>query len=392
MVNIFGFQDVGSDSTELESMFESYAPGQYNVTGIGRWIAVDDKGLPVFMVSQLSEELEARFTLKVEGTDDGPPMSGTARDLVSILMAMGVPLHELAKLKIENTSEFLQKVERLFSKTTKKAVAYVGKRGWISSVNGTELPTGQYVMKVARYYEKDGELTLIQRYKKYDNENYFMHVVFEVVADQFGKPSMFNGFQQGVWVEDPFTGTYGTADDGSIYPITKTRTVRTKSGEEKEFTARAVTYFSGMASALVEEFDPSVWETKPDIPAQTILEAALEAGKYVLVSIAPNKVGVNTIRIDSIIPYDGDVEESGDEVNASKALYDLTVYIDKLAGFKVFDKDFSVTEKGAQWCRGNIIDLWNELNLPESRKFIDLTDEQVAELRAGLAKNDTAGF
>lgn len=418
-MGMFGFADLADPNAD-DASFDRWPAGPVQVAGIHSFISVDndvDPALPTF-VPGFNDQMQVRFRLMLADGKSGPPVSMTRAQIAGFVRALG---GNIVKIKPhEESSGYLLRVQKELErvnpvsegaapKTTLTAV--VNDQGW-ANVQGIEPPQGVYRFRFAGVASKNGQ---VNWRNWYDSEVVWIN--FELVSDEWGEPTPFDGYQMLIWFDRPFDGVY-EMEDGRQVP----RPVVTERGNYAASVRRLMRFMSAFAPTLSDgsSWEDYEWTTDPEEseygvnelaePMNVYFAEALKQGRLGLIEVGSNKSGtIRVLKLNSIMPVSDEDDDAVDidaqtesELEQSAELESLVRFIEKAAKkikpvvedgvFEPTPADsnainVSLTNEGAMWCRANILEAWVTLGLPKSNKFSDLSNTQAAELEAALRES-----
>jgi hypothetical protein len=338
-------------------------------------------------------ELKILTEFHSRSADTNPVAYLTPPEVLGLALAFGAKLPRQITAQTRTNARFLLLIEEAINKTG-KTLSLSSKNGWINQIPGMNPPAARYYMKFVGATRPDRKPDdLSWQAGQYGDSLIFE---FKIVKDFMGKPTIWEGFTVGWFVNNPFAEQQA---DGML------RFARNENGK--------VSLDAQRMAKFIEHFAPDVydhtWITDPTesphavnelvSPQYVIVHEALAAGNEVEVPCAITKKGRFVPQLDQIgaddifedvddLP-DVDVDEG---VEQPSNLMDLVDLLETVSGetqlFEQSDStDLVLTDAGKEWMRENIAGPWERAGLPkDDRRLTVLKTEQVTKLLEELKK------
>jgi len=404
----------GGDPTvnPKEGEFASLPKGTYYIIGIEDFFSKDTNGMPSFKVVQNDVKAHCHFAVAGEGVAEGvnlPAWSGTKDEYARLLKALGISTDGLV---VANTTEFLLEVQRRFNATDISALCYTSGNGWINKINALLPKTGSYqlIFKGARNVDgTDDVLHFQSQANNFGGTQQVIKFQFEIRCGVYGETE-FSGNQIFVTVVDPFDGVEGdnpkwkAAENGGMLI-----------GQKRMMTFLGIYWPDAADYRWESDPEKSVYGiNEAENPIVVIVDKAMKSGRLGLAKVETNEKGFTKLDLNDLTPGPGPattvapvaapavVPAAAPVVNTPApavgytpkepvhtkliALINDNAYSD-IGGpaFTPTDTDpYKLSPKGADWCKTNIIPLWDKLGLGEKHAFKVLTAEQASRLTAEI--------
>lgn len=390
MTDIFGIQSDGKEFTQPDK----FKSGNYDITGIDRFIDEDDRGLPVMQPSKLDNSMQVRVAYKT-ADGEGPPQSLSLPDMLMVAKAFGVDIREFAPAPPADGKEtaWLLEVLDAINKSGNTVSGWVNDSGWVSSIKNAELPSGRYAFKLVGVNRRNGEIS----WSTTRNGGLRTYVYFECVGSEFGEPCYYNGVRMGAPIYDPVD--HVDADKNVVvFKVT-----------DKGYKTIYEEIFLSLVRCLAPTAsDGREWSAVKlggvDNVVSYSIEAMLAHDKMVTLDVGYLKANstFRSLNMRTIEPFDlkdqpVDLDDEQEEAEQQDyQMFSLVTFLDQLGEgldvgpmFEDTDKDSSqinlaLTKAGKEWCRENLIETWDNLELPSSHQFADLSPEQAEQLEKAL--------
>ncbi len=331
-----------------KSDFKSVPAGKYLVA-FKDFFPMDDDGLPV-LSQQSGEKLVIRYhTRVVEGEHEGEEPPGWIEANTSMLTLLVKCFGgDTAKVSLdkEDPGRSLIAVQKMLTNVGKKVEILVNDAGWISALEGMNVPAGSYYVKYEGITSRDasGQISWVEK-----------DGVYGVQKRAFGNfvvtSKNFKGARVPFAVDYPLVVT----DTGEIAFVTKKGGVLTKG--------------SARLYNLMKTFgvDPETWDVQPE-DKQNILpeldKALREADKIAVVKVTDT--GWADLDALSPIPEEEEKETSSAMTyeQALKILYEAIERELMVRGKKAFDDDGNKTEDFKAWAKEYVAPICNAHKFP----------------------------
>lgn len=410
----FGVQ---GDPTVQETNYKSWEDGEYEATGIHSFITKDkdrddplfvpqgDKSVTRFKLTLIQKDPSTQDSIEVEG----PPMSATAAEMRMLVRAFG---GDINKLPAEPTSKFLLDAKEECNKSKKRVKCGV-KGGWVKWVAGMNPPIGKelFTWKFKGFWNKDNPTPI-----SFVNDAFGNSVVqakFEIVADGWGNPSPYAGYEISTPVYNPFTGSY-VEINGHLRPAT----VVGEKGGVPTNVKRFLTFVSLFCSP---DFAHHEWQgdleksefgiNEFENPLPVVAKYMKNSGKLACAALSEKSKGVRKgdpkLALEDLVPYKGQqvVDLDQRKVEETKQPGELELFVraaDKIAGFSVFkptpansnEINLEFTDQGKEWAVKTLAPMWDKLELPmvgNRRQIGTLDKDQLKTLTERLLNSDATG-
>lgn len=381
--------------------FKKFETGNYEVAGLYDWFSLDDKDLPHFIPSTITDQMIARLHLKMVDGSQGPAWSATHAQIVGLVNAFGADVEGLPS---EETTAFLleakERIDALKSPRVRTANVY---NNWVQWVMGAHPPAILYTWRYTGVKSGDRKadpvaFTLMTRQSKhggtYDVE--IARLAFEILGDHRGQPTPFDGYRLEVEIQNPFDGS-ALLENGLRVPATKvSSTGKTPSKVDR--------FFDWVAAFCDEDVYEHRWQTDPtysklgvnelDNPLPVYDDYARRAKRRAIAKLQISEGGRAKLDLKDFVPevpvVDRDVETKI-AMQQPSALYELVVTIERLAGHKVFaptPKDAQkintdlIKPDGLNFMKDKVAPIYDELNLPkfDGLRLVNRLDEAQTNL------------
>lgn len=394
--------------------FGEFPKGNYTVNGIEDFFTVDDQGFPVFKPSKTGKLISNCHLRVDENVARFPAWSGTAEDYYKLATAMGA---NLEGLKVESTTHFLMEIDKRVNSHPREMGMTVGSNGWVSFVPALQPTTGMYRLAFKDAYSLDKTTPI--SFQKKDNPFDAQHPLsivrfqFEIVSDVEGDTE-FAGRTFMVDVNDPFDGV----SEG--LPAWK----RALNGGMLSAQRRLLT-FMGIYWPDAEDYkwvaDPEQSEYGIDEtrnPIVVIVDKAKQSNRLAMARLERTPKGYLKTDLAEFAPVRGSAVSGVQPAQPAVTTDEQPPWKTETTGISaahkklmalindeaypsihthVFDpaseNPYALTEKGSEWCKKNVLPVWDELKLGTKHNFSILTDEQADILTKTLrAQYDTSTF
>lgn len=368
-----GFSSI-ADPNNLEEGFVNLADGEYVVRGVESIFSTDKNGYPVFVEQQGNQVGRIRFRL-VNG-ESGPAYSGTKAELAALALAFGV---DNRTLKGKEGSSFLAEFQKLTADTP-KSLKVTCKNGWVNRTSALP-PENLYTIGFVGAHRPDYSEGLEWLEGEYGANLMFD---FEIQGDALGNPSLYSGYQFGVYVTNPFSAPQ---DGKPAFRLT-----------DKQATpvagARMLHFMKIFCPEMIEDYE---WESDPlesafgvneaASPQYPIIHRAIKNRKTAVVKLGHRntKSGTTVINLDLLDMITPDLTIDEPEPQPA-TLIELVEFIENKWGKDIFeqsgdDNEVSFTEKGKEWASNFLAAPWKTSGLPaKNRKLTALTADQLGKL------------
>lgn len=192
-----------SDPNVTPQEFETCAAGQHKVVGIEEYLSTDDNDKPIYKDNEW-KGLAVLLKLKRADGGEGPAMSATPSELALLVRAFGGDPAALPKDRM--STEYLYAVKSAINQANKEVVATVNEKGYVSFVMGMIPPEGFFTWKYTGWRNLDGTRDEPEwQESRFGNATQII-LEFEVVGNMYGKPTLYDGYSESVYLQSPFSG------------------------------------------------------------------------------------------------------------------------------------------------------------------------------------------
>lgn len=420
MTEEYGFGSipgVEGDVTKVENNYKNWEDGEYKARGIHSYVSNDkDRGLPIFVVQ--GDKLVARFKLLILTNDEetgteieaeGPPMSTTITEMRMLVRAFG---GDPSKLPAEGTTKFLQDAMDMINSARQTKRAGV-KNGWVKWVEGQNPPTGKdvFLWQFKGFWCEKGTnpvaFEVLHRPSglngAYDED--IAWAKFELIADAWGNPSPYAGYEISIKVYNPYNGST-KEQGGKLFPATNV-------GAKGGIPVGVSRWLHFLTLYTMPDYANRWWESDPeksdfgvnefDNPLVVVNHLALASKRLVVASLSTGKTGGVKLNLDDLGIYKGqpiDLDQQQAEADAQpSALYEFVEYAEKAAGIAIFkptakganEINLDFTDDGKVWAKDKLVPAWNELELPieNGKRFVGkLSDAELVKLTNYLRRQN----
>lgn len=370
-----GFGALG-DYENIEIGYETVEDGEYTVVGVESVFSTDKSGYPVFVEQNGRDVARIRFLL--EDGSSGPAYSGTKPELVLLAGLLGV---DVRQLRGKEGTSFLSAFQALTSEAPNK-IHVTSKDGWVN----LDLlpPENLYTVRFVGAHRPDRGDGLLWQAGEYGENLVFD---FEIAGDVLGRPSLYDEYQFGIFVTNPFAEPEGG----------QPRFKLTDKGKTPAATARMMKFIQMFCPNMLDEYewesDPleSVFGTDETVnPQIPIIHMARKQKRTAIANLKhkTTKSGRKVINMDLLDLTTAEQEiDYTDTPTQPAELLDLITYIEsRWPDEEVFDQstgddEVIFTENGKKWASEYLTAPWKAASLPaRNRKLSSLTEEQVGTL------------
>lgn len=351
-----------------ESDFEPLPDQDYEVDGIDHFFSLDEREYPVFVPQ--GDQMICRYNLRLaDRSKVGPAMSANHNQLVMLVRALG---GDVSKLPEGDTTAFLIACQDEANNGAKKQIAKVkGGKGWAKYVTGTNPEADKfYTIQFAKATSVDGsEPVTFQDVTSSSKKggSYTQSVAyfwFRIAGDMYGKPTVFDGYQFRVYVQNPF--------EGEVYQSTVNR-------------------WDKFVQLFAPDMDSWNWTEDPEQspygvnelenPLVVFVGEALKANRLAVAMFKLNEAGFPKMDMADWAQSDAtsviDVDKK--QAEAAKQPWQLAELVELLdevvmeaVGVKAFEPtpknsdviNLTWTDQGLKWAKENLAKLWDEAKLP----------------------------
>lgn len=414
----FGVQ--GDPEVDEGKQYTQLAAGNYTVNGIGSWFGkcLDDKELPVWIPQ--GTKMVVRFNLRMQDGTDGPPITCTKAELACVVKAFG---GDPKQLPAEESTRYLLMAQELANKAGVARECYVDKNGWTrvtyldkalpptqKAINDEEFEPVKYQWEFVEARSVDGSTPVAFKdhtstYPSGTVVESISYFTFQLVGDEFGAHTPYDGFTFDVRMYNPF--------DGSVLETPAGKKPATKMGKKGGYPLEVKNMIK-FQSLFCPEMASYHWKSDPENSEYGVNEISNPLpviNKYAQMghhrAVAPitfstpkkkeNKPRPRLL-IDDMTPAGGVIDRDAQtkvEMQQSSKLNTLYDFLLKLSGKALFEptpKDsaviqFNFTDEGREWAKAVLAPAWAALDLPVtkgSRLLGKLTDEEIDRLMTHL--------
>lgn len=388
----FGFGFRGDPNVVEKGSYEKFPDGTVEVSGIEEFFSVDDRKLPVFKPNKIGNII-TNVRLRLTETEktrlnatEGPPISLNRTDMVRLVQAFG---GDITKLPEGETTSFLVAAMEQANAAGRTRKATV-RDGWtnISRVEGTVPPVGLYTWVYAGARNADNSTDALQfkvvtrQGKNGQYQEEILQLRFRLIADMWGQPTPFDGFELEVPFQNPFD-LEATRADGKR-PQMKIG----QSGGNPVAVVRFKNFLNFFSPNTAFSFESDPGKSKYGVdelcyPMVVVDALARQAGARVIAKL-DEKNGWPRIDTDSFTTSKAPAQAAVS--NQPTALYELVTLIESVAGIAVFqetpkdsnDINLKFTPDGIKWAKDNLVSAWDTLGFPltDNQRLIGKLSEQ----------------
>jgi len=277
------FKPIPSNYTPPQNTFESFPDGEVQGFGI-EWFSTDDQDRPILVVQKNGDRV-CRYRVLMQDGTQGPPGSCGLRDVVMLVHAFGGDVKDLPTYPDESNagavSNYMSVAEGLTQ--SGKATRVVVKNGWVSYVEGSDLPVGMWNLKLVDISGTQESKLPMWREGQYGKYAYW---IFEVISDASG--------------DTTWTGTRISQTVPYVIEADHTKTppelgwVCIKGTNNATKTSKSV---SNLILAAASDFFENGWANVDNVLPE-ILQSAKRTNAVFSVLITPKQKGVgNTMNM-----------------------------------------------------------------------------------------------
>lgn len=394
-----GFYD-DSDPNAVAGEYEQFPQGEIVVAGIATFVYKDDQGVPYYKERDGRPQTMVRLVLP--GGKDGPPMTCTPAQMVLLVQAFAGPAAVKLLPQDRGTSQFLLRAGQLINckadeqmgTIPARQTAYVGKKGYVSRLNGMNLPTDQFFrFKIVDVRNVDGTTDPIRFMLNKALHQEMVNVRFRVMGDMQGNPTMYDGAEVTVPLDNAFSGTQDTGS--GIIPKFKINENRSKPAAAKRIEVLCKVYAPEVADhSWVTDASRSQFGTnEAENPLPVIVHYLLRGER---IGVAKMKVAEKSknkyakLDILDLVGLDGGSAVSPAAPKAEswrEKLFKLVADYVKAVGWDAFEPNTTtLTSTGRTWAKEKLVPVWDALGLSPEHRLTEISEDDAHKLYIALVE------
>ena len=394
-----------------EEQADRLPAGRYRAVKV-EVISRDEHGYPIFKPSAWGE-LRATLAVSVENEPVRQALFSDNRSgLMRLARAFGV---DIARLPDGRTTEFLLAIEKAINASGQMVDVVVGSRGWVSYVPAIVLPEGFYKLSVVSVtsLDPDDKVVTFRPYEAWHNALAVM-LRFRIEGVLSSDETLWDGYTFRQPFGNPFAGT-AIDENGLRQPRLSARSDGQKSANAMRLEKLLAAFWpDGFDYVWVEDPQRSVYRiNEVENPIAVIADRIVSGKRIAAAPVKVNEKGYANAVLEMLqpldtlpqpaIPHSAEAFPALPDVRPSanpflqgsppieKAQEELLRLVEKIADKPVFRRLGNeitpvLTDDGIAWAKQQLVPVWDRLDLPQPRRFGDLSYEQCKLLYAELSK------